>query len=141
MEALDGRVRVTAENYVVQEGARRISIDDGTAGIALRNFEPVDIAKETNADILLLATIKVWDAPDSAKLGAIGPNSEGFASITLPESNQWVRYGIPLKCLRTKGADVSELTEPFVLATTGKTDYAIGEVRLGTDAEVILPCS
>ncbi|MEL7690787.1 glycoside hydrolase family 3 protein [Citromicrobium bathyomarinum] len=141
VEALGGRVRVTAENFIVQEGARRISIDNGTASVALRNFEPVDIAKETNADILLLATMKVWDAPDSAMLGSIGPDSEGFSSVKLPEGNRWVRYGIPLKCLRNKGADVSELTEPFVLTTTGKTDYAIGEVRLGTDAEVILPCS
>ena len=140
-EALGGRVRVTAENFVVQEGARRFTIDGGTASVALRNFEPVDIDRETNADILLLATIKVWDAPDTAMLGAMGPDSEGLASISLPESSQWVRYGIPLKCLRTKGADVTSLTEPFMLTTTGKADYAIGEVRLGTDAEVVLPCS
>ena len=65
-DALAGRVRVTAENFVVQEGARRFAIDSGTASVALRNFEPVDISKETNADILLLVTLKVWDAPDSA---------------------------------------------------------------------------
>jgi beta-glucosidase len=140
-EALAGRVRVTAENFVVQEGARRFAIDGGTASVALRNFEPVDISKETNADILLLTTLKVWDAPDSAMIGATGPGSEGFANVTLPASNEWVRYGIPLKCLRDKGADITELTEPFMLTTTGQTDYAIGEVRLGTDAEVVLPCS
>ena len=140
-DALAGRVRVTAENFVVQEGARRFAIDSGTASVALRNFEPVDISKETNADILLLATLKVWDAPDSAVLGAMGPDSSGATTIDLPASGEWVRYGIPLKCLRDAGADITELTEPFMLTTTGKTDYAIGEVRLGTDAEVVLPCS
>ena len=49
-------------------------------------------------------------------------------------------YGIPLKCLRNRGADVTELTEPFVLTTQGAADYALGEVRLGTDADVVLPC-
>ena len=140
-EALGGRVRVTAENFVVQEGARRFAIADGTASVALRNFEAVDIGKETNADILLLATIRVWDAPDTAMIGATGPDSRGFADIALPANSEWVRYGIPLKCLRDKGADVASLTEPFVLTTTGKADYAIGEVRLGTDADVVLPCS
>lgn len=140
-DALAGRVRVTAENFVVQEGARRFAIDSGTASVALRNFEPVDISKETNADILLLVTLKVWDAPDSAVLGAMGPDSSGATAIDLPASGEWVRYGIPLKCLRDAGADITELTEPFMLTTTGKTDYAIGEVRLGTDAEVVLPCS
>jgi beta-glucosidase len=140
-EALGGRARVTAENYRVQEGARRFAISDGAASVQLRNFEPVDIDRETNADILLLVTMKVWDAPDSARLGAIGPDSEGFTQFALPASDEFIRYGISLKCLRTKGADVASLTQPFVLETHGHTDFAIGEVRLGTDAEVVLPCN
>lgn len=139
-DALGGRARVTAENFTVQEGARRFSINGGRSSVSLRNFEPVDIDKETNADILLLVTAKVWDAPDSAKLGAVGDTSEGFTPVTLPASDKFVRYGIPLKCLRSKGADVKSLTEPFVLTTQGTADFAIGEVRLGTDAEVVLPC-
>ena len=140
-EALGGRARVTAENYLVQEGARRFAISDGSASVELRNFEPVNIDRETNADILLLVTLKVWVAPDTARLGAIGPDSEGFAQVALPASAEFVRYGIPLKCLRSKGADVTNLTQPFVLETSGETDFAIGEVRLGTDAEVVLPCN
>lgn len=140
-DALGGRAKVTAENYLVQEGARRFTISGGTASVELRNFEPVDIDRETNADILLLVTAKVFDAPDSARLGAIGPNSRGFARIDLPVSANFIRYGISLKCLRSKGADVTSLTQPFALETTGATDYAIGEVRLGTDAEVVLPCT
>ncbi|MEL6876861.1 MAG: glycoside hydrolase family 3 N-terminal domain-containing protein [Pseudomonadota bacterium] len=139
-EALNGRVRVTAEYYQVQEGARRFAISGGEAKVSLRNFEPVDIDRETNADILLLMTARVWDAPETAAIGAIGPNSRGLVSIDLPESDDFVRYGITLKCLRDKGANVAELTEPFALSTTGMTDFAIGEVRLGMDAEVILPC-
>ncbi len=140
-EALGNRVRITAENFRVQEGARRFAISGGNASVSLRNFEPVDIDKETNADILLLVTLKVWDAPDSAMLGAIGTDSKGFASFSLPEGDDYVRYGIPLKCLRRKGANVTSLTEPFVLRTSGKADFAIGEVRLGTDAQVVVPCT
>lgn len=139
-EALGGRARVTAENYLVQEGARRFAIDGGMASVQLRNFEPVDIDRETNADILLLVTMKVWDAPDSARIGAIGQDSRGFADFAMPETPDFVRYGISLKCLRSKGADVTSLTQPFVLQTEGAADFAIGEVRLGTDAEVTLPC-
>ena len=43
-------------------------------------------------------------------------------------------------CLRARGANVRQLTEPFVLTTMGTADYAIAEVRLGTDAQVVLPC-
>lgn len=140
-EALDGRVRVTAENYQVQEGARRFAIARGTASVQLRNFEPVNIDRETNGDVLLLVTARVWDAPDSARIGAIGAGAQGYAPITLPVSADYVRYGVPLKCLRAKGADMTSLTQPFVLETTGTADFAIAEVRLGTDAERILPCN
>lgn len=139
-DAVGGKVRITAENYLVQEGARRFAISEGTVSVVLRNFEAVDIDRETNADMSVLVTMKVWDAPDSAQIGATGPSTRGFTAVTLPQSGEWVRYGIPLRCLRTKGADVRVLTEPFVLTTTGKADYAIGEVRLGTDAQVVLPC-
>ena len=140
-DALAGRVRITAENFLVQEGARRFAISEGAASVQLRNFEPVDIDRETNADILLLFAAKVWKSPDAARIGVIGPDSRGFASIDMKATDEYVRYGISLKCLRSKGGDVTNLTQPFVLETQGAADYAIGEVRLGTDAEVILPCS
>jgi beta-glucosidase len=139
-EALGGRVRVTAENFKVQEGARRFTIADGTASVQLRNFEAVNIDRETNADILILFTMRVWGAPASARLGAIGPSTQGYSAVDLPVSADYVRYGLPLKCLRSKGADVTNLTQPFVIETTGTADFAIGEVRLGTDAERVLPC-
>ena len=140
-EAANGRIRVTAENFVVQEGARRFAVDSGMAGVSLRNFEAIDLDRETNADIQLLFTAKVWDAPDSATIGTGSADDETQIAMNLPESTDWVRYGIPLKCFRQNGADMTALTHPFVLTTQGRTDYAIGEVRLGTDAEVVLPCS
>ena len=139
-EALGGRVRVTAENYIVQEGARRFAVSGGEAEVSLSNLEAQDIERETNGDVLLLTTLKVWDAPNTAQLGAIGPDSRGFTAIDMPVSDEFVTYGLPLKCLRDKGADLAKVTEPFVIRTTGQADYAIGEVRLGTEADVTLPC-
>lgn len=139
-EAAANRVRITAENYRVQEGARRFTVSGGAATVALRNFEALDLDRETNAEVMLLATIRVWDAPDKLAIGARGAGGTVNVPIALPESAAFVRYGIPLKCLREKGADVRSLTEPFVLQSQGAADFAIGEVRLGTDAEVVLPC-
>jgi beta-glucosidase len=58
----------------------------------------------------------------------------------MPAATRFVRYGLPLKCFAAKGADMSKLTAPFIYETTGATDYALAEVRLGTDAETVLPC-
>ena len=139
-EALGGRMRVTAENYKLQEGAKRFAITGGNASVQLGNLDGVDGAREANGDVLLLVTLRSWHAPAKARIGATGPGSRGFAEIALPVSGDYVRYGIPLKCLRDKGADVAKLTRPFVLETEGKADFAIAEVRLGSDAQQVLPC-
>lgn len=139
-EALRGRVRVTAENFLVQEGARRFTISDGRSSVVLRNFDPVNLDRETNADVLLLVTAKVWDAASSAMLGVSGDGGAAMVPVNLPVGEDYVRYGMSLKCFRDRGADMTDLTMPFILATDGKADFAIGEVRLGTDAEVVLPC-
>lgn len=139
-EAAAGRMRVTAENFRVQEGARRFTVSDGPATVALRNFEALDLDRETNADVLLLVTMRVWDTPDAFSIGARGAGSRASVPIAIPEGTAYVRYGIPLRCLRDKGVNVRALTEPVVLESQGKADFAIGEVRLGTDAEVVLPC-
>ncbi|QFT78703.1 glycoside hydrolase family 3 protein [Erythrobacter sp. THAF29] len=139
-EALGGRVRVTAENFIVQEGARRFAVSGGPASVALRNFDPVNLDRETNADVLLLVTTRIWSAPQSAMLGVAGDETRAMIPIDLAETHGFVRYGVPLKCFRDRGADMTNLTMPFVLSTEGAADFAIGEVRLGTDAEVVLPC-
>ena len=65
-EALGGRAQVTAENFTVQEGARRFRIAGGEAAVSLDTFDPIDVARETNGDVLLLVTLKMDDAPDWA---------------------------------------------------------------------------
>lgn len=139
-DALGGRARVTAENHKVQEGARRFTITGGPASVALGSFDTVDLTRETNGDVMVLVTLKAWDAPATARIGAIGPGGRGFSAVTFPAASGFVRYGLPLKCLREAGADVAALNRPFVLETEGRADFAIAEVRIGSDAETVLPC-
>ncbi|WP_296679928.1 glycoside hydrolase family 3 protein [Novosphingobium sp.] len=139
-EALGGRVKITALDYRVQEGARRFTVTGGPAAIALRNFSPVNLDRETNADVLLLFTARVFGAPESAALTLVGAKGSGSLPVSLTPGDRFVRYGVALKCLRGRGADVTALTKPFVLSTQGAADIALGEVRLGMDAEVVLPC-
>jgi beta-glucosidase len=140
-DALNGRVRVTAEDAEVQEGARRFHITGGAAAVTLGTFEPIDISRETNGDVMLLVTLRMTDAPDRAGIAMrSGTTLAAIANVEIPQGNAFVRYGLPLKCLRDKGVDMTKVAMPFVFATEGATDYALTDVRLGTDAEVVLPC-
>jgi len=140
-EALDGRARITAEDAAVQEGARRFRIAGGAAAVTLGTFEPIDISRETNGDVMLLVTLKMTDAPDRAAIAMrSGGETAAAAEVQIPQGTEFVRYGLALKCLRDKGIDMTKVSMPFVLATEGATDFALTEVRLGTDAQVVLPC-
>ena len=141
-EALGGRVRVSAVDFAVQEGARRFALASGTATIALAAPAPLDLARETNGDVMLLLTARVAHAPAHATLGAAcdQPACDAEVPVTLPETDRWVRYGLPLKCLAAHGAAMEHLDEAFRLTLDGASDVTIGEVRLGNDAEQILPC-
>ncbi|WP_305098395.1 glycoside hydrolase family 3 protein [Croceibacterium aestuarii] len=142
-DAIGGRAHITATDAAVQEGARRIEVKDGGAALAVSSHDPLDLGRETNADVMVLFTVKVNKAPARAAV-ALRCEGSGCGSrepVTLPASGTFVRYGIPLKCLASKGADMSKVTAPFILETTGPADYALAEVRLGTDAEKVLPCN
>jgi beta-glucosidase len=140
-EALEGRARITAEDAAVQEGARRFRISGGEAAITLGTFEPIDISRETNGDVMLLVTLKMTDAPARAGIAMrSGAATTAIATVQIPEGSEFVRYGMSLKCLRDKGIDMTKVSMPFVFATTGAADFALAEVRLGTDAQVVLPC-
>ncbi|GAA0268615.1 exo 1,3/1,4-beta-D-glucan glucohydrolase [Alteraurantiacibacter aestuarii] len=141
-EALDGRARITAVNHVVQEGARRFDIASGEAAISVSTFEPIDITRETNADIMLLFTVKVDRAAEWSGIAMTsGGTNRAVSTAMLPVTEGYVRYGLPLKCLRDKGIDMANVSAPFILATEGGADVSLAEVRLGMDAEQILPCS
>jgi hypothetical protein len=36
---------------------------------------------------------------------------------------------------------MSKVTAPFILQTQGATTFSLAEVRLGTDAQAVLPCT
>lgn len=138
--ALGGNVRVSAVDFQVQEGARRFVVDRGAASVALMAPAPLDLSRQTNGDVMLLVTARGTVA--AARLGAVcaGAACRADVPVALDPGDRWVRYGLPLKCLAAHGADVARLDEPFRLTLDGPGAIALGEVRLGNDAERVLPC-
>jgi beta-glucosidase len=57
------------------------------------------------------------------------------ASVALPleklPRGEWKRVGIPLKCIAAAGTDLSVISEPLTLATTGTRSFALAEAALG----------
>jgi len=149
-EALDGRVRIAATDHGVQEGARSFAVDAHAQGAAieLSTFDPIDLSRETNGDMLLLTTVR-RDAPiartlsmavscDSAPCGEAVPVRE-FGALA---PGEWQTVGVLLKCFRATGADMTRITAPFRIATDGAAEISIARVALGSlsEADVIADC-
>jgi beta-glucosidase len=146
-EALGGRVKVTAVDDQVQEGARRfVSKGEGPATIAITSEGSVDISRETNGDVMLLIRLRRdADAPKDLKLGmACGAGCGGaidFAqSLQAVPAGKWTTLGVSLKCLAKAGVDVAKVSDVLTLTTSGKLDLAFSQVKLGTVADKTVSC-
>lgn len=143
----DGSVRISAIDYQAQEDARRIEWTGAApASVALHSASRLDQDRQTNGDVLLVATMKVDAlAPGEvglavacgARCGATVPLAATLA--TLPKG-KWLRVGVPLKCFRDLGADMTRIEVPFRLHSAARATLSISRVTLGTDVDKTVAC-
>ncbi|KQZ69114.1 1,4-beta-D-glucan glucohydrolase [Rhodanobacter sp. Root561] len=143
----DGTLRVGALDYKAQEDARSLAWSGGgKAQAALVAPAPLDVERETNGDVMLVTTLRV-DAL-SAQGASIGVSCGSGCGAQLPigtqlsalPRGQWLSVGIPLKCFRDAGADMSKLDRPFEWTSSTGERIAVAEVSLGTVADHTLDC-
>ena len=146
----DGSLRVSALDYKAQEDARSLSWNgkgQGAASVALVAPAPLDVDRETNGDVLLVTTLKVdtVSPADTSSIGiGCGTGCDGWVPVgpqlaALPKG-QWLRVGIPLKCFRDAGANMSKVERPFEWSSHSAGQVAITDVSLGTVADRTLTC-
>jgi len=149
-EALGGRVRIAATDHGVQEGARSFAIAAHAQGavIELSTFDPIDLSRETNGDMLLLATVR-RDAPIARPLSmSVRCDGEPCGAETFERNAE----GLPLafgqfaefgdRHRRAAGADMTRISSPFRLMADGDAGLSIARVALGSlsDADAIADC-
>ena len=148
VEAVSGRVKVTAIDDQVQEGARRfVFAGDGPATIALTSEGSADVSREANGDVMLLVRLRRdAAAPKDVK---VGMNCGAGCGGTLPfgdtlagvDAGKWTTVGISLKCFQKAGVDVSKVNEILTVYSEGKLDLALSQVKLGTVADKTYACN
>jgi beta-glucosidase len=140
-----GRVKVTATDHGVQEGARRFELDgSGPAVIALRTQSPVDLARQANGDVMVVSTLRMDAAPTrpvtlGIRTGAGGADLPVGQLAQLPVG-AWKTLGVPLKCFKGN-VNIGTVDAPFVLSSAGRMTISVARVALGTTADVMLSCA
>jgi len=146
----DGSLHIGALDYKAQEDARSLAwAGNGAkaASIELVAPAPLDVDRETNGDVMLVTTLKI-DAVspgDTSTIGiGCGAGCNGWVPVgsqlsALPKG-QWLSVGIPLKCFRDAGANMSKVDRPFAWSSHSGTQIAITDVSLSTVADQTLVC-
>ncbi len=144
----DGSLRIGALDYKAQEDARSLSWSGASAAsVELVAPAPLDVERETNGDVLLVTTLRVdtLSPGDTSTIGVgCGTGCSGRVPVgqqlsALPQG-QWLRVGIPLKCFRDAGANMSKIDRPFEWSSHSDGKIAITDVSLGTVADRTLSC-
>jgi beta-glucosidase len=141
-QALSGRVRVTAVDARVQEGARAFDFRGGGPQlVSLSPSAPLDLSREANGDVMVVATVRFDTAParDAALVARCGPKcgrAVPLSSATV-RTGQFTTLGVPLKCF---GNSLTAVEAPFVMQSSGAMRFTLARVALDTKAEVVLRC-
>jgi len=142
----DGGVAMATINTEVQEGAREFTWRS-PALVELRANAPLDLARESNGDVFVVATLRVDALPADGKAGFVADCGKG-CSIELPlgdalaklPAGQWQRLGVHLGCLRTAGIDTGRLDVPFALRSGAGARIALSNVALATEFDQQVDC-
>ena len=139
---------MSAVDRLAQEDAWRFEAR-GAHTLHLRAQTPQALERESNGDLVLLLTLRVDAAASDASLRAgmdcterCGPGAAlALPLATLPRG-EWRRVGIPLKCIAAAGTDLSAVSEPLTLATSGALTFTLSDVALGAldQAETMVAC-
>ena len=141
-----GRISVSRVDHEVQEDSLRLQWQgSGLAGVAWNAAEPVDFARETNGEMMLVMTLRVNKAPTAPVEFGVGcgdcaatiPLGDALANVP---QNSWQRVAVPLKCLAKGGAEMGKLMTGASLRTTGELDVSISRVALSMDADRKVAC-
>ena len=143
-----GAVKLSRIDRQRQEDTLRMEWAGGGNGtLAFTSAAGEDFSRETNADMMLVFTVKADAAPagDATLSVACGPQCSGKVALQTElgalAKGQWQRLGIPLKCLATGGADMNRRLSRVELTSSAAMDISINRVALGVDADHKSACA
>ncbi|QNM81867.1 glycoside hydrolase family 3 protein [Sphingomonas sabuli] len=134
--AASDSVAISAIDRRAQEDSRRIDFAGGAAqSVRLQAAQPIDISREANAELSVQVEYRVDRAPDApVTLGVDGVSVPVTDALRKAPPGEWQLLTVPLRCLKTAGANMGKVGAPFVLSTNGKLTVVVSDVRVASAA-------
>ncbi len=105
---------------------------------------PIDLSRKARTNTALVLAIRVEHAPTAqVTLGMGGLRNRGRVDISQALRSAygtgWTKVAVPLSCLVAAGVDMSSVTTPFELATSGRLEIRLGSVKFEPAAAQACP--
>ncbi|TWB59658.1 exo-1,4-beta-glucosidase [Nitrospirillum viridazoti] len=128
----------------IQGAGRQLSwTGKGEAAIAVTGGNALDLTRQANGALSLQVDYRVDEAPAgtvwliSGPGSGTGPAMPGALDLTsvlkAAPVGQWQTLKVKLSCFKQAGADLSRVTTPFALSTSGTLRLSLATVRLSAD--------
>ncbi len=133
-----GAVKLSRFDRARQEDSLRLQWSGAAGALAFDSSAGEDFSRETNADMMLVLTVKVDGAPDDSAAITVDCGAGCRASLPLRSdlaalpAGQWQRFGIPLKCFSRAGADMNRRLTRFELRAAGTLDLSVNRLALAS---------
>jgi len=123
----------------VQEGGRQFSWSGQGPGEVAIAGPALDMRMLSNGEASLLLAYRLDEKPSAPTRLAIGCGRGCGGAVDLTSTlnqatpGEWSSLKVKLSCFRDAGADVSKVSEPFVLNTSGRLRLSLTTVQLSSD--------
>ncbi|HJS92531.1 MAG TPA: exo 1,3/1,4-beta-D-glucan glucohydrolase [Steroidobacteraceae bacterium] len=142
-----GRLTLRALDKAKQEDARRLRWSGtGQATAEITGPTAIDLTRETNAQIALGFDYRVEQAPSAAVVLGMGCGASCSGTVPLTRAlrsappGQWQHVDVPLACFAAAGTNMSRVSTPFTLETSGKLTLGLADIRFESGAAGSLAC-
>lgn len=127
-----------------QEDARRFAwTGAGTVEARIEASRPIDLSRESNGELSLTVEYRIDAKPTGpVSLAMIsGDTTKAVVPVTgifsAASVGQWQTVAVPLRCFAGKGANMTQITAPFVVETAGALTLSISDVRIDSVGSAI----
>lgn len=134
-----GAVTTKAIDAGAQENARQAVWTGEGQGLLGVSGRPVDLSRQTTGDMAVMLRYRVDASPEKPVSMAIGCGESCGATVDVTSTfsgakiGEWRTAKIKLSCFKAKGADMTRVTAPFALTTSGRMSMTFTEIRLASN--------
>jgi beta-glucosidase len=134
-----GAVATKTIDAGAQENARQAVWTGEGQGLLAISGRPVDLSRQTTGDMAVMLRYRVDASPEKPVSMAIGCGESCGATVDVTSTfsgaklGEWRTAKIKLSCFKAKGVDMTRVTAPFALMTSGRMSITFTEIRLASN--------